>query len=63
MTKLHITYTPRLDATPEAEANTLASVYCFILFEPHTGKEGGPDNRPEDAERIPSDGAKTILHD
>ena len=26
-------------------------------------KEGGPDNRPEDAERIPSDGAKTILQD
>jgi hypothetical protein len=25
--------TPRLDATPEAELDTLASVYRFILFE------------------------------
>jgi hypothetical protein len=31
--KAPITYTPVPDATPEAELDTLATVYRFILFE------------------------------
>ena len=31
--KAPITYTPVPDATPEAELDTLANIYRFILFE------------------------------
>ena len=30
---LSIRYTPRLDATPEAELNALATVYRYVLFD------------------------------
>lgn len=31
MSSPHITYTPRPDATPEAELNALSAVYSFVL--------------------------------
>ncbi len=32
MAEPRITYTPRLDATPEGEAAVLAAIYRFLLF-------------------------------
>jgi hypothetical protein len=47
-----IIYTPRLDAAPEAELNTLAACYRFIL-DCHAKKRGRlPDKSgPDDTER------------
>jgi hypothetical protein len=36
-----IIYTPRPDATPEAELNVLAEIYRFVLFDSQA-KKGGP---------------------
>jgi hypothetical protein len=55
-----IAYRTRDDATPEAELSTLAAIYKLCL-ESRAKKEPAPESRPNDAERIPSDSAKTII--
>ncbi len=46
MNNTRITYTVRLDATPETEISTLANVYRFVLER----KEAAPrQSRPDDA--------------
>jgi hypothetical protein len=45
-----MTYTPRPDATPEAELNALA-VYRFLIFESNASKEAAHPGGPDDAER------------
>ena len=62
MTSPRIIYTPRPDATPEAELSTLADVYKFVL-DCHAKQEAAPDSRPDDAERSLSDGARGIIQD
>ena len=48
MSGMRIVYTPRPDATPEAERSALASVYRFVLD--HQGREkGGRGTAPDDA--------------
>jgi len=39
----NITYTPRPDATPEAELNALCAVYKFVLFDSQASKGGSHD--------------------
>jgi hypothetical protein len=41
MNSPRIVYVPRPDATPEAELNTLAEIYKFVLFDSQARK-GGP---------------------
>jgi hypothetical protein len=60
MTSPRIIYTPRSDATPEAELSTLANVYKFVL-DCHAKQEAAPDSRPDDAERSLNDGANDII--
>ena len=62
MTSPRIIYTPRPDATPEAELSTLASVYKLVL-NCHAKQEAALDSRPDDAERSQSDGARDIIQD
>jgi len=50
LTNSRIIYTPRLDATPEAELSALVNVYKFIL-ESHAKKEAAPESRPDDARK------------
>ena len=50
-----ITYTPRHDAMPEAELNTLVAVYCFLL-DRHAKKKGGPATAPEARKEIDGSG-------
>ena len=46
MNNTRITYTVRLDATPETEISTLANVYRFVLER----REAAPrQSRPDDA--------------
>jgi hypothetical protein len=45
-----ITYTPRPDATPEAELSALASAYRFVL-DCRAKKEAAPESRPDDARK------------
>lgn len=45
MSGAHIAYTPRPDATPEAELSALAAVYKFLVER----KEAAPESRPDDA--------------
>jgi len=54
-----IAYTPRPDATPEAELDVLASVYRFLLIE--KSKEGGSPTAPDDAKGSKHARAKTII--
>jgi hypothetical protein len=62
MTSPPIIYTPRPDATPEAELSTLINVYRFVL-DCSAKQEAAPDSRPDDAERSQSDGARNIIQD
>lgn len=48
MGKPDIVYRPRSDATPEAELNALANVYCFIL-DCHPKKEAAHPAAPNEA--------------
>ena len=48
--EVQISYTPRPDATQEAELNALASVYKFVL-DRRAMKEAAPESRPDDPER------------
>jgi hypothetical protein len=38
--KPSVIYSPRLDATPEAELNALAAVYRFVLFDSQASRGG-----------------------
>jgi hypothetical protein len=38
-----ITYTPRPDATPEAELNALANIYRYVLFNSQARRGGTHD--------------------
>ena len=51
MDRVQLSYHPCPGATPEAELNTLADVYRFILFENSTRKEATRTGGPDDAER------------
>lgn len=55
---LHVTYTPRPDATPEGELNALASVYRFIL-DCNAKKKAARLGDPDDAKEIKNDCADT----
>jgi hypothetical protein len=48
MTSPRIIYTPRLDATSEAELSALAAVYRILL---RARKEAAPESRPDDARK------------
>jgi hypothetical protein len=54
-TEPRIVYTPRADATPEGELNTLATVYAFILQRHHERQKascsGGLDDNAMESER------------
>lgn len=39
MNGARIIYTPRPDATPEAELDALAAIYCFVLTQSGASKE------------------------
>jgi len=53
-----ITYTPRPDATPEAELSALASVYRFIIdSHANTNAAGVSSTNGDDAERGLNDSA------
>jgi hypothetical protein len=45
MSSARIIYVPCPDATPEAELNTLAEIYKFVLFDSQTRKGGPHDLR------------------
>jgi hypothetical protein len=47
MSNPRITYTPRPDATPEAELNALVAVYRLIL----DSKKAAPESRPDDVRK------------
>ncbi len=49
-----IIYSPRPDAVPESEVNTLANVYRFIL-ESHGKKKASRSGGPDDAEEPKND--------
>jgi hypothetical protein len=49
MNRPRITYTPRPDARPEGELDTIVAVYRFIL-DCHKRKKAAPASRPDDAE-------------
>jgi hypothetical protein len=56
ISEARILYTPRLDATPEAELNALSAVYALALQRYRNSKEGGPPTAPTNAkERIKDD--------
>jgi hypothetical protein len=42
MDSLRITYTPRPDATPEAQLNVLANVYAYLIECHHSKKSAKP---------------------
>ncbi len=46
--KPSIAYTPRPDATPEAELDALAAVYKFVLFDSQANR-GGPHDLTSDS--------------
>jgi hypothetical protein len=50
MSSPRITYTPRPDATPEAELDALANVYRFVL-DCQAKKEGGLATAPDDPKK------------
>jgi hypothetical protein len=50
-----IVYTPRLDATPEAELNALSAVYALALQKYGNSKEATRLGGPNNAERSQSD--------
>jgi hypothetical protein len=58
MSSHRIAYTPRSDATPEAELNALASVYSFIL-DCHAKKKATRSGGLDDAEESKNDRTDT----
>ena len=57
----HITYTPRADATPEAELSTLAAVYRSLILESEGQEKGGPETAPDARKEINGSGKPIIL--
>jgi len=57
MTNPRITYTPRPDATLEAELSTLANVYRFVLDSANKNAAGVRSTNGNDAERDLNDSA------
>ena len=57
MSSPRIIYTPRPDATPEAELSTLANVYRFLLDSANKNAAGVTGTDGNDAERDLSDSA------
>ena len=55
-----IVYRTRDDATPGTELSALVAIYKLCL-DSHARKEPAFGGRPNDAERIPSDSAKTSI--
>jgi hypothetical protein len=51
MTSPRVTYTPRPDATPEAEVSTLANVYRLLLDSAAKNAAGVTSTNGDDAER------------
>ena len=55
-----ITYTPRPDATPEAELSTLANIYRFVLDSANKNAAGVSSTNGDDAkERSEDDSSAT----
>lgn len=50
MDNLHITYLPHPSTTSETEAEALAAVYHFIIFECHEGIAATPNSTYRDSE-------------
>lgn len=61
MGSARITYTPRSDATPEAERNALAAVYAFVAQQHQIKKKGDPATAPDDAEGSQHDRTDTRI--
>jgi hypothetical protein len=60
MSSPQIIYTPRSDATPEAELSTLANVYRFLLDSAHKNAAGVTSTNGDDAkERSKDDSSAT----
>jgi hypothetical protein len=61
--KLHITYRPRADTTPEGELSALASVYAYLLKDRRSKKANKAASEPvgRDGTRINGDSANVIL--
>jgi hypothetical protein len=60
MDKPSISYSPRPDATPEAERNALASVYVFILQKHQEKHKGGAATAPDARKEINGSGNAII---
>jgi hypothetical protein len=62
MNSPRVTYTPRPDATPEAEICALVSVYAFILQKNQERQRATRLGSPDDAERRSDEiGARTSI--
>ena len=60
MSKPRITYSARANATPDAELDTLAAVYRFVL-DCHAKRKGARPGAHERPERIKDDPARIII--
>lgn len=56
-----VSYTPRPDATPEAEVSALSNVYRFIL-DCHAKQEAAPESRPDDEKERSQDDSLARTH-
>jgi hypothetical protein len=57
-----ISYAPRSDTTPEAEASALANVYKFVLSEArHAKTEAAPESRPDAGKEINEQSGKISI--
>jgi len=52
MTSPRITYTPRPDATPEAELSALAAIYTLVLSNSQAKRGGTHDLRNESTKNL-----------
>jgi len=55
MSDPHVTYTPRPDATPEAEVDALAAVYRYLLFETDASKRAARPTAPNETKGLEHD--------
>jgi len=64
MSSPRITYTPRPDATPEAEISTLANVYRLVLDTANRNAAGVSSTNGDDAMKgSRNDRAKSSIHE
>jgi len=64
MSSPRVTYTPRPDATPEAEISTLANVYRFVLDFANKNAAGVASTNGDDAMKgSRNDRAKSSIHE